>query len=201
MRSTPPCRFRICFDVIPWTINTIWCFCGSPETGVGGFEAGWFGGQKRGRLRKRWLGTEMDSRLSTAQGAVAGCDVGAEIAAGRPACQRAARVPPHALRPCRVTRRPSPPLGEQLWALRPRLDGGVPAVNGFTPDARRAVDGWAGGVRGHVAQWRPQTRGLLGCGGIELQPFPPPTPVFRRLAFVTVHGPRGRGRGAGSDNG
>ena len=32
--------------------------------------------------------------------------------------------------------------------------------------------GW--GVRGHVAQWRPQTRGLFGCGGLELRPFPNP---------------------------
>ena len=39
--------------------------------------------------------------------------------------------------------------------------------------------GW--GVRGHVAQWRPQTRGLLGCGGIELRPFPTHT-CFRRPA-------------------
>ena len=39
--------------------------------------------------------------------------------------------------------------------------------------------GW--GVRGHVAQWRPQTRGILGCGGIELRPFPTHT-CFRRLA-------------------
>ena len=33
-----------------------------------------------------------------------------------------------------------PPLREQLWALRPLLDGGVPALDVFTPDAscRRA---------------------------------------------------------------
>ena len=35
--------------------------------------------------------------------------------------------------------------------MRPRLDGGVPAVNGFTPDARRAVDGWAGAC---AVTWR-----------------------------------------------
>ena len=29
-----------------------------------------------------------------------------------------------------------PPLKEQLWALRPYLDGGVQAVDVFTPDAR-----------------------------------------------------------------
>ena len=36
-----------------------------------------------------------------------------------------------------------PPLRQQLWALRPGLDGGVPAVDDFTPDARRAVGAWA----------------------------------------------------------
>ena len=47
---------------------------------------------------------------------------------------------------------------------------------GCATSSRRV--GW--GVRGHVAQWRPQTRGLLGCGGIELRPFPTHT-CFRRL--------------------
>ena len=36
-----------------------------------------------------------------------------------------------------------PPLREQLWALRPGLDGGVPAVDDFTPDARGVVGAWA----------------------------------------------------------
>ena len=49
---------------------------------------------------------------------------------------------------------------------------------GCATSSRRV--GW--GVRGHVAQWRPQTRGLLGCGGIELRPFPTHT-CFRRLRF------------------
>ena len=49
---------------------------------------------------------------------------------------------------------------------------------GCATSSRRV--GW--GVRGHVAQWRPQTRGLLGCGGIELRPFPTHT-CFRRLVF------------------
>ena len=47
---------------------------------------------------------------------------------------------------------------------------------GCATSSRRV--GW--GVRGHVAQWRPQTRGLLGCGGLELRPFPTHT-CFRRL--------------------
>ena len=47
---------------------------------------------------------------------------------------------------------------------------------GCATSSRRV--GW--GVRGHVAQWRPQTRELLGCGGIELRPFPTHT-CFRRL--------------------
>ena len=46
---------------------------------------------------------------------------------------------------------------------------------GCATSSRRV--GW--GVRGHVAQWRPQTRGLLGCGGLELRPFPTHT-CFRR---------------------
>ena len=54
---------------------------------------------------------------------------------------------------------------------------------GCATSSRRV--GW--GVRGHVAQWRPQTRGLLGCGGLELRPFPTHT-CFRRLVF------RGRDR-------
>ena len=52
---------------------------------------------------------------------------------------------------------------------------------GCATSSRRV--GW--GVRGHVAQWRPQTRGLLGCGGLELRPFPTHT-CFRR----PVHLPR-----------
>ena len=52
---------------------------------------------------------------------------------------------------------------------------------GCATSSRRV--GW--GVRGHVAQWRPQTRGLLGCGGIELRPFPPPTPVSGDSPFLT----------------
>ena len=50
---------------------------------------------------------------------------------------------------------------------------------GCATSSRRV--GW--GVRGHVAQWRPQTRGILGCGGIELRPFPTHT-CFRRLGFI-----------------
>ena len=46
---------------------------------------------------------------------------------------------------------------------------------GCATSSRRV--GW--GVRGHVAQWRPQTRGLFGCGGLELRPFPTHT-CFRR---------------------
>ena len=34
-------------------------------------------------------------------------------------------------------------LAPGVWALRPGLDGGVPAVDDFTPDARRTVGGWA----------------------------------------------------------
>ena len=48
------------------------------------------------------------------------------VAAGRTACQRAARVLRYATA-LRVTPRPSPPLRQQIWALRPGLDGGVPA--------------------------------------------------------------------------
>ena len=44
-------------------------------------------------------------------------------------------------------------------------------------------DSW--GVRGHVAQWRPQTRGLFGCGGLELRPFPTHT-CFRRPALALL---------------
>ena len=52
---------------------------------------------------------------------------------------------------------------------------------GCATSSRRV--GW--GVRGHVAQWRPQTRGLLGCGGIELRPFPTHT-CFRRPGLPPV---------------
>ena len=41
---------------------------------------------------------------------------------------------------------------------------------GCATSSRRV--GW--GVRGHVAQWRPQTRGLFGCGGLELRAIPHP---------------------------
>ena len=50
---------------------------------------------------------------------------------------------------------------------------------GCATSSRRV--GWA--VRGHVAQWRPQTRRLFGCGGLELRPFPTHT-CFRRLVDV-----------------
>ena len=71
---------------------------------------------------------------------------------------------------------PVPPLGEQLWALRPRLDGGVPAVNGFTPDARRAVDGWAGAC---AVTWRSGGRKRGGFWAAEASNYghSPPTPV------------------------
>ena len=71
---------------------------------------------------------------------------------------------------------PVPPLGEQLWALRPRLDGGVPAVNGFTPDARRAVDGWAGAC---AVTWRSGGRKRGGFWAAEASSYghSPPTPV------------------------
>ena len=48
---------------------------------------------------------------------------------------------------------------------------------GCATSSRRV--GW--GVRGHVAQWRPQTRGLFGCGGLELRPFPTHTPQARSV--------------------
>ena len=71
---------------------------------------------------------------------------------------------------------PVPPLGEQLWALRPRLDGGVPAVNGSTPDARRAVDGWAGAC---AVTWRSGGRKRGGFLAAEASSYghSPPTPV------------------------
>ena len=53
---------------------------------------------------------------------------------------------------------------------------------GCATSSRRV--GW--GVRGHVAQWRPQTRGLFGCGGLELRPFPTHT-CFRRLGKLPSH--------------
>ena len=67
---------------------------------------------------------------------------------------------------------------------------------GCATSSRRV--GW--GVRGHVAQWRPQTRGLFGCGGLELRPFPTHT-CFRRLAFppgTSRHGPLTGSRQASS---
>ena len=75
---------------------------------------------------------------------------------------------------------PVPPLGEQLWALRPRLDGGVPAVNGFTPDARRAVDGWAGAC---AVTWRSGGRKRGGFWAAEASNYghSPTHTCFRRL--------------------
>ena len=60
--------------------------------------------------------------------------------------------------------------------MRPRLDGGVPAVNGFTPDARRAVDGWAGAC---AVTWRSGGRKRGGFLAAEASSYghSPPTPV------------------------
>ena len=52
------------------------------------------------------------------------------VAPGRPACQRATRVLRFAPALSGDTP-PAPPLRQQLWALRPGLDGGVPAVHTF----------------------------------------------------------------------
>ena len=89
-------------------------------------------------------------------GAAAMCGGGSYGLAG--VSTRCAR-PPLALRPCRVTRRPS---------LRPEssyggLDGGVPALDEFTPDGRPAVGAWAcrarsrgrGGGRERAGFWPP----------------------------------------------
>ena len=67
-------------------------------------------------------------------------------------------------------------LRQQLWVIRPHLDRGVPAVDLFTPDARRAVGDWLA-VRGHGAPWRPRTHELFGLEGIKLGPPLHPTRV------------------------
>ena len=102
--------------------------------------------------------------------------------------------PPHALRPCRVTRRPSLRSESNYGPCGPAGRGrpGRQRLHAGCATSSRRV-GW--GVRGHVAQWRPQTRGLLGCGGIELRPFPTHT-CFRRLSYVT-----GRRAGCAPDSG
>ena len=99
-----------------------------------------------------------------------------EIAGPTGVSTRCAR-PPHALRPCRVTRRPSL-RSESNYGLAAPAGRRVPPST-VTPDVRPSSRRVGWGVRGHVAQWRPQTRGLLGCGGLELRPFPTHT-CFRR---------------------
>ena len=79
--------------------------------------------------------------------------------------------------------------------MRPRLDGGVPAVNGFTPDARRAVDGWAGAC---AVTWRSGGRKRGGFWAAEASNYghSPPTPVSgdpdfkKRVALEALRGDR-----------
>ena len=77
----------------------------------------------------------------------------------------------------------APDPAQQTHQLRARRLRGRPGRRrlhaGCATSSRRV--GW--GVRGHVTQRRPQTRGLFGCGGIELRPFPTHTcfRVFRRI--------------------
>ena len=137
---------------------------------------------KSGRLEERWLGTEVDSRLSTAQ---ARCWVrcrGGDSCGPTGVSTRCAR-PPHALRPCRVTRRPSLRSESSYGPCGPAGRGrpGRQGLHAGCATSSRRV-GW--GVRGHVAQWRPQTRGLFGCGGIELRPFPTHTCSGDSLLFA-----------------
>ena len=86
---------------------------GSPETGVGGLRPVG-SADKGGAAEERRLGTEVDSRLSTARrggwvrlrrGGWVRCR-GGDSCGPTGVSTRCAR-PPHALRPCRVTRRPS----------------------------------------------------------------------------------------------
>ena len=93
-------------------------------------------------MTKGWRGTEADSAAGTERrvpwpAAMYGRSCGPTGVSTL--CAR----PTLALRPWRVTRRPSLRSERQLWALRPFLDGGVPALDVFTPDAHPA-DGRVG---------------------------------------------------------
>ena len=59
--------------------------------------------------------------------------------------------PPLALRPCRVTRRPSLRSESSCGPCGTGLDGGVPAVDDFTPDAHPAASAWARRARSRGA--------------------------------------------------
>ena len=74
---------------------------------------------------------------------------------------------------------PVPTLREQLWALRPGLDGGVPAIDDFTPDAHAAVGAWGRRARsGGVAE--AANSGGFGLGTDRPGAFSTHT-CFRRL--------------------
>ena len=135
---------------------------GSPKTGVGGVGAD-------SAARRSWVDGEraarncvVDSPLGLGTCAVACGDLGRGSYGPTGASTRCARPP---LRSGPSDDTPAvPPLREQLWALRPGLDGGGPAVDDFTPDARRAVGARGLDVPGHGAQQRPRTRGFFWLG-------------------------------------
>ena len=115
-------------------------FSGSPKTGVGGIGAD-SAGPRGAATAKGQLRT--DPRIPLPGRACGGLlrmsGAGSYGTAG--VSTRYAR-PPLGSGPSDDT--PAvPPLREQLWALRPGLDGGVPAVDDFTPDARGVVGAWA----------------------------------------------------------
>ena len=124
----------------------------------------------------RTSGSELRRRFTAGLGtrAVACCDLGRGSYGTTGASTRCARPP---LRSGPSDDTPAvPPLREPLWALRPGLDGGVPAVDDFTPDARRAVGAWALDVRVRRRS-RGRERGVSWLGRqFELGPTPP-TPV------------------------
>ena len=115
-------------------------FSGSPKTGVGGIGADSAGPRgaatAKGQLRtdpRIPLPGRACGGLLRMSGAGSGGTAGVSTRYARPPLGSGPSDDTPAV----------PPLREQLWALRPGLDGGVPAVDDFTPGARGVVGAWA----------------------------------------------------------
>ena len=115
-------------------------FWGSPKTGVGGIGADSAGPRgaatAKGQLRtdpRIPLPGRACGGLLRMSGAGSGGTAGVSTRYARPPLGSGPSDDTPAV----------PPLREQLWALRPGLDGGVPAVDDFTPGARGVVGAWA----------------------------------------------------------
>ena len=146
---------------------------GSPETGVGGLRPVG-SADKGGAAEERRLGTAGCERHRR----VAGCDAGRRCCAG--VSTRCAR-PPHALRPCRVTRRPSLRSESNYGPCGPGW------TNGFTPDARSSRRGAC------AVTWR---SGGANAGAWAARPPAIPHPHLRGRPGSSPATLPGRGGGA-----